>query len=278
MELVTILLSGLLTGLSVAGIFVDNAVESRARSRLGEVDQLEVRIENVPSYSLLRGEVDQIRLASRGVQLTPNIRLDALEIESDPLNIDLEKLRSGEADSLRTAFNAPLQAGVRVVMTEADLNQALQSPRIQAVIEQILDRVAQRLPENFGQVTGLTSLEITLLENGRIQFQGNLQLQSQFDSSPQEYQVMLETGLEIVGGQQIQLVSPRARVNGRPLPPVFLSGFASQFSNRFNLSNFDKTGTLARLLQLKVEDDQVEVAAFVRVESLPDTTALNDWQ
>lgn len=275
MELVAILLSGLLTGLSVAGIFVDGAVESRARSRFSDVDQLEVRVENAPSYRLLEGEVDRIRVASRGVQLTPDIRLDALEIETDPLSVDLETLRSGEVQNLRSAFNAPLQVGVRAVLTEADLNQALRSPQIQARLQQVTSRLGDRLPPSFGQISQLTSPQITLLDNGRIRFQGNLQFQSTPERPSQEFQVRFETGLAIVGEQRLQFVDPTAIVNNRPLPPVFVSGLAKQVSSRLNLATLADAGIVARLLQLKVDDNQVEVAAFVRLESLQNTTGLN---
>jgi hypothetical protein len=86
---------------------------------------------------------------------------------------------------------------------------------------------------------------------------------------------MVETGLEIIREQQLQFVDPAIVVNNRPLPPAFAAGLAKRVSDRLSLATLADAGVIARLLQLEIEDNQVEIAAFVQLESLQNTTGLN---
>ena len=95
MEFFTILLSGLLAIVAPIGVVTDKIIANNLRSRLNKVEQLQVRVDNAPSYQLVQGKVERVRIAGRGLWLTPDIRIGALEIETDPLNVDLQRLRQG---------------------------------------------------------------------------------------------------------------------------------------------------------------------------------------
>lgn len=174
MEILTILLSGLLAGLTPTGLIIDTVAENQIRSNLDGVDVVEVRVDNTPSYQVIAGKIDRVRIATRGVQLTPNIRVEALELDTDPLDVDLQKLRGGGRQAL-TALRQPFQAGVRLVLTEADLNAALQSPQFKARIQKALEGAARNLSSNGGNYR-LATARIDLLENNRLRFEANLRL------------------------------------------------------------------------------------------------------
>ncbi|MGH2415639.1 MAG: LmeA family phospholipid-binding protein, partial [Microcystaceae cyanobacterium] len=79
MEFLTIFLSSLLAAISPAGLILETVVENTLRDRVEAVEQLEVRIDNTPSYQVLQGKVDRVRIASRGVEPIPHLRIEALE-------------------------------------------------------------------------------------------------------------------------------------------------------------------------------------------------------
>lgn len=268
MEILTIILTILLTAATPVGLVVNNVVENRLSSRFNEVEELEVRVNSTPSYQLLQGKVDRVRIASRGVQLTPNLQVDTLELETDPFRVDLERLRQGGQNVLQEAFNEPFQGGVRLVLTEENLNTALASPAIQARIQVIVNQIGEQLPGDFGQNYTLLNPQIQLLENGRVQFGGNLQV-SRENRPPQTIPVSLEAGLNVIQGQRIELVNPTASLAGRPLPPFFISSFASRIGDRANLSILEDAGILARILNLDVNENNLELVTFIRVESNP---------
>lgn len=93
------------------------------RSQFARVEKLQVRIDNPPSHQILQGKVQKVRIAGRGLQVKQlNIRPAVLELETDPINLDISSLRRG---SLK--LEQPLQAEIRLVFNSQDINQALKS-------------------------------------------------------------------------------------------------------------------------------------------------------
>lgn len=260
MELFVILLSSLLAIISPANLILDGAVEKALRSRVAAVEQLEVRIDNAPSYQILAGKVEKLRIASRGIEPVFGLRIEVLELETESLNVDLEQLR-GEFPK---ALQQPLRSGIRIVITEADLNKALQSPKIQSRLQQLLNR---SLPQGVIGAGRYKLLNPRLrLENSRVQLQGQLQSSSS-DAQTRSLDVSLELGIEVVAGRELRLIDPEGVINGRPLSKRLLRGFAQGLSSRLDLRLLETAGITARLLQLEVEDEQINLAAFVRIEA-----------
>ena len=254
MELLTILLSSFLAIISPVGFIVDRVVESRLRSQLEAVEELEVRIDNAPNYQILQGKAEKIRVASRGIEPIPDLRIAVLEFETDPIDLDLEQLHQGRRSPL---LQQPLQGGVRLVLTEADLNRALQSPRLQSYLQQRLSRLSRRL-ERYE----VLNPRVDLLDNNRVGVQLELA-----QSGEQTLTIALESGIEVVEGHRFRLIDPKGTIDGRPLSSRLLQGIAQGLSDRFDLQSLEKTGMTLRLLQLEIDNHQINGAAFVRVEA-----------
>ena len=311
MELFAVLLSSLLAVVSPANLILDRAIEETLRSRLAAVEQLEVRLDNAPSYQVLAGKVDRVRIASRGLQPIAGLRIEVLELEAEPVNVDLRNAGHSQAPSFygessadlavpveeeartRNSFpssehrqlanpkggvpsdlqrlrgeklsgllDQPLQGGIRIVLTEADLNLALQTPEIQSRLQQLLDR---SLPQGIVGAGGYKLLNPRLqLDHRRVQLQAQLQSAS---SSGRSLDVSLESGIKVVAGRRLELIEPEGTINGRPLSNRLLQGVAQVLSSRLDLRGLEPSGITARLLQLEIEDEQIRLAAFVNVEA-----------
>lgn len=242
--------SSFLAIISPVGLIVEQVVESRLRSQLEAVDQLEVRIDHAPNYRILQGKAEGIRVASRGVEPIPDLRIAVLEFETDPVDLNLR--RQGERSPL---LDQPLQAGVRLVLTETDLNRALQSPRLQSSLGQRLSRLSSRF-ERYQ----VLNPRLDLLDSNRFRVQ--LQLQPQ---SGEPLTLVLESGVEVVAGHRIELINPKGTLDGKPLSSRLLQGIGQGLSDRFDLRSLK--GMTLRLLQLKIDNHQINGAAFVRVEA-----------
>ncbi len=131
MEFLTILLSGLLALVSPVGLIVDRVAENAIRSQFKKVDQLQVRVDNAPSYQLLQGKVERVQIAARGLQLQKDIRIAALDVETDSINLEPRSLGQ------KLKLNQPIQAGVRLVLSQTDINQALKSPALTAKLRNL---------------------------------------------------------------------------------------------------------------------------------------------
>ncbi|NEP14335.1 MAG: DUF2993 domain-containing protein [Symploca sp. SIO2C1] len=263
MELFTILFSSFITLISPVNLVGDTVVENAIRSRLEKVEQLEVRIDNAPSHQITQGKLQRVRIASRGLQLTSDLRISTLELDIDQIDVDLQALLQKEPEASPDLFRKPLQAGVRLVLTEDDINQALQSPKVTARISQSLERFLQRLPGAGEQDYELLSTKVQFLEENRLAIQ--LQFQGT-DTEDEELKIRLETGLEVENRINLKLIEPLVSINDTQIPPLLVAGLKAIVKDFTDLGKLDDSGILVRILKLEISSNQLELANFVRVD------------
>lgn len=255
MELIIILLSSLLGLVSAGGLVIDRTAEKAIRSQV-EVERLCVRVDNAPSYQLLQGKVERVRIAGRNAQLKrQSIRIAALELETDPIDLDLR------SPGQKLKLKRPFQAGIRFVLTQEHINQTLQSPEMTARLRNLLVS-SSRLTAESDQSYKFIDPRVELLKNKRLRFQVELQEQGNVELLA----ITMESGLRVVTGRQVQLVEPVVSVNGEAVSNQVVSALATELSRQLDLGKLERYGLQARLLKLKVGEDQLEIAAFLRVE------------
>jgi hypothetical protein len=256
LEFLTIFLSSLITLVSPAGVVVDRLAQTTVRKQFESVEQLEVRVDNAPSYQLVQGKADRIRIAGRGLFPAQDIRLEAFELETDPIQLNAARLRRGQPQ-----LEKPLRAGVRLVLKQDDMNRALRSPLV-------LDQLKALGVNVLGQQNRQRAQRYTLL-NPRIEFLANqrlrLQAELQEATDPDTLTIVVESGLAIIAGRQLQLLSPVVTLDGEAVPESILQSIAKGISAQSDLRQFEKTGLTARILQLNLTENQINLAAFVQV-------------
>ena len=279
MEVLTIVLSGLLSLISSTGMVADSVAASKIRSQVVSVEKQKVRIDNSPSYSVARGKLQKVRVATRGLRIQPDLRIEALELETDPIDLDISQLDLDSISQLRESLNRPFQGALRLILTEEDLNLALQSPAILAQIQQILNRLIVSRAGSTNIAYQLSDIGIDFHPDNRLGI--NLKLArpvSSFESNPEstgttatlqsrELNMSLELGIKVVGGKTISLIDPKGTVNGRPMSSRLLNGFAVGISDRLNLELLEQDGILTRILQLDIREDNLELASFLKLET-----------
>ena len=88
MELFAGLLTSVLGLAGAPGIAIDRIATDFLRGQIVRADVLEVRVDNAPNYQILLGNVDRIRVAGRGVYILDFLRIDEIDLETDPISID----------------------------------------------------------------------------------------------------------------------------------------------------------------------------------------------
>lgn len=270
MDTFTIALSAVLSLLSPAGILLEELSKTAISDRFEGVEALRVRIDNVPTHQILQGRVDRVRIAGRGLTLKQiPLRIALLEVETDPIDLDLQNSDSG----LPAALQQPLQAGIRVVFTEADLNRALQAvggnPPAVALTEgadvEALSPSAEADLSNPGWTIGNYTLfqpHLEFLENQR----WRIQVEIQEGDDPQTVQLVIESGLEVRQGHQIAFVDPVVQANEEIVPPQLLDVVFGSSDRVVDLDRFIPPEMTLRLLDWQLTPDRLEVAAFVRLQ------------
>ncbi|MFB2833768.1 DUF2993 domain-containing protein [Floridanema evergladense] len=268
MEFLTIFLSALLGVLGSVGFFVDRFAENAIRQRFQRVEQLKVRIDNAPNYQLISGKVQRVRVAGRGLWLTPEARIAVLELDTDPISANIQALRGGRISP--ASLRQPAKAAFRLVLTEEDVNNILKSPKI----SQQLQRLSASFLGNMGgqQVESyeIINPRIEFLPENRLRFQVELQQKqgtgTQQSNSGEKLAVIAESGLRIVNGHQLELISPAVSINENTIPEFLIGALAQSFIDDLDLKKLEKSGIIARILDFEVNQDNLEIAAFVQVQ------------
>jgi LmeA-like phospholipid-binding len=261
MELIAILLSGITALFSLGGVVIDKNVEIALRSQLDHVEQLQVRADNAPNYQIINGKIDKIRVAGRGLWVTKDFRIDTLEVETDPIAVDLKAVQADGNSPKASSLQQPIQAGLKLKFGEADLNNFLKSPDAIAQLQKMTTRtLGGAAAGSLNKDYQITNPQVRFLGNNRLGLKASLK-----DASGETLAIDLETGIGVTGGRKFELLDPTATVGGTPVPPFLLSGLTAGLSERLNVDMLEQRGVTARILQFKVNPGQLELAVFVRL-------------
>lgn len=257
MEFLTIFLSSLIGILAPVGVAVDRVAEKNLRQQFVAVEQLQVRIDNAPSYQLVQGKVNRVRIAGRGLFPLADVRIAALDLETDAIAVQVKPARRG-----KVKLAAPLRFAARLVLDQADLNRALQSPKAKTVLQQlggsvVSDQDTRRRIQRYE----FQAPRITFLDRQRLRFQVGVRE----PGDPAQLDIAVETGIAISQGRQVQLVQPHVTLNGEPVPQELLQGMIEGIADRSDLKQLEASGITARILQYQVDRQQLTLVAFVQM-------------
>jgi LmeA-like phospholipid-binding len=265
MELITVLLSSFLSVLSFGGIVADKAAESAIRSRFNKIENVQVRIDNAPNLQIISGKADRVRVAAKGVWLTPEVRIDSFELETDPIQVDPQKIQQLSQLKLES-LPKPLQAGVKFTVNEQDINKSLRSTVVLNRIQQVIGNAIAAFGGSVGTIYKVENPQVRFLPNSRLGMKFTL-----LDTAKPADKLALdiESGVKVIGGRRLQLVNAQGSVNNLPLPSFVLTSLVESINERADLAILESSGLTARVLDVKVTNKKLEVATFVRFQLPP---------
>jgi hypothetical protein len=257
MSIVISIIALLATLSGVGGYYADNLVRDLVRSQLSGAERLEVRVEAIPNYKLISGEIDRLRLAGRGLYVRPDLRIARLDVETDGILIDL-----GSTPKLRR----PLQAAINLELTETDLNRALNAPDIL----KSLQGLKAELPGGVGgsgqpEVLNFTEPHIALVGENQVIVQSVVRV----EGKEKTLLVTFRSGLAVDRGTRLRLVNPVFTLDDVPVPPEIADVFLSGLNQVVDFEQLAKQGIDARILKLEVEPGQLNFVGFARIEKIP---------
>jgi hypothetical protein len=267
MELVTIILSSLLSLFSNGGWFVEAIANKQLGSYLESAEKLAIRVDNTPNYQIARGRIDRLRIAGRGLYLEPYFRIAVLELETDPIALDLANLSTQSLARLRSSLKKPLQGAVSVIITEQDLLNALQSEVLIAKLQANLNNLVASKAGSSTVSYQLLDPRIELNPHNSLTIKATLRRSGMTMRKERSLAIALKLKLKVIQGQQIQLSKLEGTVNNRPISARLLKGFAEGISDRLYLARIEKQGIFARLLQLEITEDKIKIVGFAKMET-----------
>jgi hypothetical protein len=259
MEIIIVLLTTIMAVVSPVGAALDQLAEDALRDQIAGAEELHVRIDNVPSYQILNGRVDHVRLAGRGIYPLqfPDLRIDTIDLETDTLDVDLGQLQRGELQ-----LDEPAQAALRLGLRADDLNRFLQS----AMVQQWLDQLRFNLPGPGGEREqnryGLAHPSLEFLDGDRFRIVVDLEDRLTAESIPIE----VELGLDIINGHQLELIDPKIVIEGEAAPPELIASFVEGANQQLTLRRLETSGIIARIIEFEIRNNELDIAVFAKVE------------
>jgi hypothetical protein len=280
MEILAFVLSGLLSLISGGGIVLDSIAQRQIRSQIISIEQQAVRIDNSPNYRTIRGQFDRIRIANRNLKMKPGLTIAVFDLETDAIALKSQP-NFNSFDELRKSLAKPASGVVKIAVTQADLDRALQSTEILARLEAILNNTFVRKAGSTNIAYQLSDLALELRSPNRLEVSFKLNRPrpsvniepngisgtSTVKNRSRELDFALKFTVGAIDGKKLQITKPQGTVNNRPMSPRLLDGFAFGINDRLDLNSLESDGILARILQLEIDEDKLELVGFVRVDT-----------
>lgn len=241
---------------------LDKAVEVALTSQFDEVEQIDIDIRTDPG-KLVQGKVESVAIVGGGMVIKQDLRVEALELHADAVEIDPLKAILGEIK-----FTQPTDAHAQILLTEADLNRALASEYLQGKMKSL--RI-----ENSKKpiVVDIQHIHVRLLSNNQVELEVNIcETTTHSDQvnktkvDPNRYFSAIVRPFLEKDGQCINFEVLSAQ--GQGLSLTFIAVLFEQIVELLDLRNFDPEGWILRLLDLDVQEGKLLIRATTTIEKL----------
>jgi len=141
-------------------------VERGLSSQLNTAEALDVNIQT-SILKIIQGKVDSVSIEGQGLVLREGIRVHKLELHTDNVAVDLLNSLLGQIK-----LNQPVNTTVQLELTEADINQAINSD----YVRDKLPPIELKLPDRIVVLEVKLPIKIHLLEGGNLGVDGTMQI------------------------------------------------------------------------------------------------------
>ena len=269
MEIFVSILSALFAIATSVNMVGDHLVEKRIRAAVQEVDTVAVRIDNTPNYDVLGGKVQRVRVATRDLKISSKIAFTALEVDMDGIDINLQELLEEdlvtEIDDvptlrLRELFEDSVQMGTRIVLTQEQLDNIVQSEVINLALSQRLTDVLNGLSDDDGEFI-INSFKLDLIDKNRIAVRMKItDSEGEYGKKGEEIDVDLELNIKVLDGSTFELLDQKVYIEGEEIEPENKVLVARPVSLRV----LNELGLNVRVIQWNSDQDELELALLVK--------------
>lgn len=153
---------------------INKAAELGLSSQVDEAENIDVDIKT-DLLKAVQGQVDSVDLSGQGVVMQKDIRVQEMELHTDKIDINPLSALFGQIE-----LNKPVDATARLVLTEADINRALNSEYVRKKLQNIELNV-----EGKKAVIEPQHIKIQIPDNGKIVCFADTQLNNEIGATKQ---------------------------------------------------------------------------------------------
>lgn len=221
---------------------LNRAAEIGLSSQLDDAENIDIDIQG-DLLKLVQGEAESVTLKGEGLVTSQDLRLEELELQTGSIAINLISAVLGKVE-----LTHPTNISVRVVLTTADLNRALNSNILSQQLRQL------EIPVN-NQVMSidLQQAECCLPGNGKLVLQGEMLVHLAGNTQLAAFSVGLKSRAD---GQYIALEEGNYQ-QGKDLPLELTTALLVKSNELLHQRYFESENASISLEKVRVEKDKV---------------------
>lgn len=223
-------------------------------SQLEDAERLEVKVDTAPE-KLANGELNSLLIEGEGLIIETDLRLQVLEIAMRAIAVKPLKALTGNIELTQST-----EGSARLVLTETDLNRALNSPELRAKIN-VLDTY---LATEQVKLT-VPQKKCELREDGTVAVEAVVKLKP----SGETKEVAFTTTPQIAPGGRSVVLEDIQYEPGKEVSEDLTQAFLDKAGKMLDLRNFEKKGLALRLNRLNVEAGQITLLAVAEITQFP---------
>ncbi|MGG6293122.1 LmeA family phospholipid-binding protein [Leptolyngbya sp. AN02str] len=240
-----------------------NAVASQSiRHLFTSCEAVEVDIQCHPSSKLLQGSIDSFKMSGRNLVIRRDFEVEEMSFATDAVSIDPGSVLAGQIK-----LRQPTQAVAQVMLTEAAINKAFESP----LVTQHLVNVKAEAVTNLsgGEPVSFRDIRVKLLPENQIQLQAVTDLPNRKDVP-----ISLVATLTVERRKRISFKDPRFEGAEVPadmtgLSEVLTMAFAEILDNMVDFDRFDLDGVMLRVNRLETHGQKLVFSGYAQIEHFP---------
>jgi hypothetical protein len=240
---------------------VSKVIETTIASQVDAVEEIDVDIQT-NLLKLILGKADAIELAGKGLVMQKDIRLQEIGVSVNHVDIDPLKIFLGQLE-----LDKPVDATAKVVITEPDLNRALNS-------EYVLKKTRNLKLDVDGEIAILEmqQMNFQLPGDNKMIFTGKTLLHNKGETQPIDFTATFRPRTQ----QQPIIVENFQCDRGQGIPFAISVVLMQKIKQWIELPYFDLEGIAMKVEEMVVQTGQLALRSQIRMKHLPrDLTVKN---
>ena len=232
---------------------LNKIAELALSSQLEDAERLEVKVNTTPE-KLANGELESLLIKGKGLVIETDLRVEVLEIETKAIAVNPLKALTGNIQ-----LTHPSEGTARLVLTETDLNCALNSAELRAKID-VLDTYL-----STGEKLTVPQKKCQFREDGTVAIEALVELQP----SGETQDVVFTATPKIARGERSVVLENIRYEPGKEISEDLIQAFLDKAEKMLDLRNFEKQGLALRIHRLTVEAGRITLSAVADITQFP---------